>query len=150
MAPFEDRDLEKQACDYHSRLVEHLDYVGVLSLELFVVGEKLMANEFAPRVHNSGHWSIEGAATSQFENHLRAVLDLPLGDTKVTGYSVMVNLIGTMPADLDVLRDAGCHVHDYGKRPRPGRKLGHITSVASNQEACRRAQQMLEAAIRPD
>ena len=106
--------------------------MGVLALELFVIGDKLLANEFAPRVHNSGHWSIEGSETSQFENHLRAILDLPLGSTASKGYSGMVNLIGEIPASALAL-EVG-QLHDYGKAPRPGRKLGHITVVAGTAE----------------
>ena len=120
--------------DYHRRMLEHLDYVGTLALEMFVVGDRLVANEFAPRVHNSGHWTIEGAATSQFENHLRAVLDLPLGDTAPCGHAVMVNLIGTMPTGLDAAVERGYCLHDYGKAPRPGRKLAHITAVAESMD----------------
>jgi 5-(carboxyamino)imidazole ribonucleotide synthase len=113
-------------------MLSHLDYVGVLALELFVVGDRLLANEFAPRVHNSGHWTIEGAVTSQFENHLRAILDLPLGDTAARGHAVMVNLIGTMPERPADLARAGFRLHDYDKSPRPGRKLGHITALADD------------------
>ena len=100
----------------------------MLALELFDVGGRLLANEFAPRVHNTGHWTIEGAATSQFENHLRAVLGLPLGSTE-SRPSVLVNLIGATPPAADVLAVPGAHLHLYGKEPRPGRKLGHITLV---------------------
>ncbi len=85
----------------------------------------------APRVHNSGHWTIEGAATSQFENHLRAILGWPLGDTRALGHAAMVNLIGTMPDRDALLALPGVHLHDYGKTPRPGRKLGHCTLVAA-------------------
>jgi 5-(carboxyamino)imidazole ribonucleotide synthase len=113
-------------------MLSHLDYVGVLALELFVVGDRLLANEFAPRVHNSGHWTIEGAVTSQFENHLRAILDLPLGATVPSGHAVMLNLIGTMPANAGELAAAGFSLHDYEKSPRPGRKLGHVTAVADS------------------
>lgn len=109
------------------RLLEELDYVGVLALELFDTGSGLVANEFAPRVHNSGHWTIEGAETSQFENHLRAVAGLPLGDTTPDGYAVMLNIVGETPRTQDVLSVPGAHLHLYGKQPRPGRKIGHIT-----------------------
>jgi 5-(carboxyamino)imidazole ribonucleotide synthase len=85
----------------------------------------------APRVHNSGHWTIEGAVTSQFENHLRAVTGKPLGSTAARGHSGMINLLGRMPASRPVLGRVGCHWHDYGKQPRPGRKLGHVTVVAA-------------------
>ena len=129
LAPAGTTALTELAADYHARLVRHLDYVGVLVLELFVVGNELMANEFAPRVHNSGHWSIEGAATSQFENHVRAVLDMGLQDPLVKRFSAMKNLIGTLPASLADIRRQGFHVHEYGKSERPGRKLGHITLV---------------------
>ena len=83
----------------------------------------------APRVHNSGHWTIEGAVTSQFENHLRAILDLPLGSTRARGFSAMINLIGAMPPRATLLAAGELHLHDYGKQPRPGRKLGHCTVV---------------------
>lgn len=107
------------------RVAEALDYVGVFALELFVRDGQLLANEMAPRVHNSGHWTIEGAVTSQFENHLRAVLGLPLGSTRSAGTSVLLNWIGEVPEALPVLREPLGHWHDYGKAPRPGRKVGH-------------------------
>lgn len=129
LAPAGNPELTALARDYHARLLTHLDYVGTLVLELFVVGDQLMANEFAPRVHNSGHWTIEGAITSQFENHVRAVLGLPLGEPSVPGFAAMRNLIGIMPTRLEEILQAGYHVHDYGKSERPGRKLGHITTV---------------------
>ena len=116
------------------KILEALDYAGVICLELFQVGEKLLANEIAPRVHNSGHWSIEGAATSQFENHLRAILGMPLGSTATVGYSAMVNLIGELPEPAEVLRAPNTHLHLYGKSPRPGRKLGHVTVRADKFE----------------
>ena len=119
---------QAEAEEYATRLLDELGYVGVLALELFDVGGRLLANEFAPRVHNTGHWTIEGAATSQFENHLRAVLGLPLGPTE-SRPSVMVNLIGATPPAADVLAVPGAHLHLYGKEPRPGRKLGHVTLV---------------------
>ena len=109
-----------------------LDYVGVLALELFVKDDALLANEFAPRVHNSGHWTIEGAATSQFENHLRAILDMPPGPTDTPAPAGMLNLIGTMPEDRAPFETPPCTLHDYGKAPRPGRKLGHVTVVAND------------------
>ena len=108
-----------EAEEYAAKLLDELGYVGVLALELFDVGGQLLANEFAPRVHNTGHWTIEGAATSQFENHLRAVLGLPLGSTESRASS-MFNLIGSTPAAEDVLRIPGAHVHLYGKEARPG------------------------------
>ena len=88
---------------------------------------RLLANEMAPRVHNSGHWTIEGAVTSQFENHVRAIAGLPLGDSSARGHSAMINLIGTMPDARRFLAEPGVHWHDYGKEPRHGRKLGHCT-----------------------
>ena len=109
------------------RLLETLDYVGVLAVEFFQCGETLIANEFAPRVHNSGHWTIEGAETSQFENHLRAILGLPLGSTRPRGDYAMRNLIGAVPEPARVLAIPGAHLHHYGKASRPGRKVGHIT-----------------------
>ena len=104
--------------------------MGALCVEFFVVKDKLLANEIAPRVHNSGHWTIEGAVTSQFENHIRAIAGLPLGRTRALGHAVMVNFIGSMPRQRDVLALQGVHLHDYGKAPRAGRKLGHATYVA--------------------
>ena len=115
------------------RLLDALDYVGVLAVEFFQVGTELLANEFAPRVHNSGHWTIEGAETSQFENHLRAILGLPLGSTRARGAHAMLNLIGAMPDAARVLAISGAHLHDYGKEPRPGRKVGHITIACPEQ-----------------
>lgn len=132
LAPAESSDLSTLATSYHSRLLHHMDYVGVLAVEFFVAGDRLVANEFAPRVHNSGHWTIEGAVTSQFENHLRAILGLPLGDASSVGQIAMENLIGELPACIETIRQQGFHVHDYGKDPRPGRKLGHITLVTES------------------
>jgi len=119
--------LQKTAEDYVTRILNELDYVGVLAFEFFDCDGKLFANEIAPRVHNSGHWSIEGAVTSQFENHVRAILNWPLGNTTTRVDAVMYNLIGAMPDRRQVLQIPGAHLHDYGKAPRPGRKLGHIT-----------------------
>ena len=119
---------QAEAEDYATRLLDDLGYVGVLALELFEVEGGLLANEFAPRVHNTGHWTIEGAATSQFENHLRAILGLPLGPTDSRA-SFMANLIGDAPPAGEVLRLPGAHLHLYGKEPRPGRKLGNVTLV---------------------
>jgi 5-(carboxyamino)imidazole ribonucleotide synthase len=119
---------QAQAEEYATRLLDELGYVGVLALELFEVDGGLLANEFAPRVHNTGHWTIEGSRTSQFENHLRAILGLPLGPTE-SRPSFMANLIGTAPPAAELLQLPGAHVHLYGKEPRPGRKLGHVTLV---------------------
>ncbi|WP_374381052.1 5-(carboxyamino)imidazole ribonucleotide synthase [Thermomonas sp.] len=119
--------LQATALAYARTLAEALDYVGVFALELFCKDGELLANELAPRVHNSGHWTIEGSETSQFQNHLRAVLGLPLGDTRMVGLACMLNWIGAMPEASAVLREAGGHWHDYGKEPREGRKVGHAT-----------------------
>jgi len=132
VAPAGPGALAALANDYLGRLLESLDYVGTLALELFVAGDSLLANEFAPRVHNSGHWTIEGAATSQFENHLRAVLGMPLGPAGAVAHAGMLNLIGRLPGDLEAIAAAGAVVHDYGKSPRPGRKLGHVTLCAAD------------------
>lgn len=113
-------------------LLERLDYVGVIALEMFEKNGVLIANEAAPRVHNSGHWTIEGAVTSQFENHLRAILDWPLGLAAVRGQCAMVNIIGKLPDWRALLMLPGVHPHNYGKRPAPGRKLGHITIIADD------------------
>jgi 5-(carboxyamino)imidazole ribonucleotide synthase len=126
-APGLEEPLQRLAEEQVGRVMVELDYVGVLALELFQVGQRLLANEIAPRVHNSGHWTIDGAATSQFENHVRAVLGLSLGRTHAVGDSAMVNLIGELPAVEDVLHIDGAHLHLYGKAARPGRKLGHVT-----------------------
>ena len=115
------------AIAHAERLAEHLGYVGVFALELFDCGGRLLANEMAPRVHNSGHWTIEGAETSQFENHIRAVLGLPLGSTRPKGLACMLNWLGELPDALPCLASAGGHWHDYGKSPRAGRKVGHAT-----------------------
>ncbi|MGH8494669.1 MAG: 5-(carboxyamino)imidazole ribonucleotide synthase [Gammaproteobacteria bacterium] len=132
IAPFVDAHLQAEAEEYLARMFEHLDYAGVLTIEFFVRDGELMANEMAPRVHNSGHWTIEGAVTSQFENHIRAVLGLPLGDTVAIGCSGMVNFIGWLPPLERVLAIPGSHYHSYGKEPRPLRKLGHCTVTASS------------------
>ena len=134
-APAGGGTLQEAANDYLRRLLDRLDYVGVLTLELFVVGNGLLANEIAPRVHNSGHWTIEGARTSQFANHLRAILDMAPGDTSARGHAGMLNLIGTMPDDLQAIEVQSASLHDYGKEPRRGRKLGHVTVLAGDPEA---------------
>jgi 5-(carboxyamino)imidazole ribonucleotide synthase len=128
-APFPRPRLQRLAEQHLRAVLEHLRYVGVLCVEFFVTGQRLVANEMAPRVHNSGHWTIEGAETSQFENHLRAISGLPLGSTRPRGHAVMVNCIGRLPPAREVLELPGVHLHDYGKSPRPGRKLGHLTFV---------------------
>ena len=133
LAPAPDIDaLQPRATALARTLAERLDYVGVFALELFVKDGELLGNEMAPRVHNSGHWTIEGAHTSQFENHVRAVLGLPLGDTGARGASLMFNWIGELPDPAPVLRTVDGHWHDYGKQARPGRKVGHATVCASD------------------
>ncbi|MBM7130091.1 5-(carboxyamino)imidazole ribonucleotide synthase [Dyella mobilis] len=124
--------LQQRAEELARILAERLGYVGVFALELFVKDGQLLGNEMAPRVHNSGHWTIEGAIASQFENHVRAVLGLPLGDTSARGFSVMFNWIGELPDAAPVLRATDGHWHDYGKQSRPGRKVGHATVCAQD------------------
>ncbi|MET0379697.1 MAG: 5-(carboxyamino)imidazole ribonucleotide synthase [Spongiibacteraceae bacterium] len=119
--------LQTLAEDYARRVIEKLNYVGVLAFEFFEVDGGLMANEVAPRVHNSGHWTIEGAECSQFENHIRAIAGLPLGSTAKVGESAMINFIGSIPAKEKLLAIEGCHLHDYNKAFKPGRKVGHAT-----------------------
>ena len=141
-------DLTPVATDYLGRLLARLDYAGVLALELFVCGEELLANEFAPRVHNSGHWTIEGSVTSQFENHLRAILDMPLGETSMRGFAGMLNIIGQIPEDRRALSAPPARLHDYGKSARPGRKLGHVTLVTGDPETRDRAMQSLSKSLK--
>ncbi len=126
-APELTEELQQQAEQYAQRIMEHLDYVGVLAIEFFQCNGRLIANEMAPRVHNSGHWTIEGAVTSQFENHLRAIVGWPLGDTSVRGKVVMFNCIGNVPSPEEVLAIPDAHLHRYDKPAAPRRKLGHIT-----------------------
>lgn len=128
-------------------LLHHFGYVGVLGLELFQVGERVLANEFAPRVHNSGHWTIEGARTSQFENHVRAVTGLPLGSPEALEKAAMVNLIGHVPDASRLLAIADAHLHDYGKTPRPGRKVGHVTVRASTEDELRERLRQIERVV---
>jgi 5-(carboxyamino)imidazole ribonucleotide synthase len=152
-APGVTRKLQAEAEEQGRRVLDALSYVGVLAIEFFQMsapgpdGRRLLANEMAPRVHNSGHWTIEGAETSQFENHLRAILGLPLGSTAVHGSCAMLNLIGTIPDIPALLAIPGVHVHLYGKTPRPGRKLGHVTLMTANtatlQEQLERVQSLI-------
>jgi 5-(carboxyamino)imidazole ribonucleotide synthase len=127
VAPFINARLEKSARLYMKRVMQALEYIGVLTIEFFVMRGSLVANEMAPRVHNSGHWTIEGCVTSQFENHLRAVCDMPLGSTRPLGHTAMINFLGLMPDRDRLLAIDGLAYHDYGKIARPGRKLGHCT-----------------------
>ena len=131
IAPFVSRTLERAAQTYLKRVMNELSYVGVLTIEFFVVKGRLIANEMAPRVHNSGHWTIEGCVTSQFENHLRAICGLPLGSTRALGHAAMINFLGKMPDPERLLSIDGLAYHDYGKEPRPGRKVGHCTILKS-------------------
>lgn len=128
-------ELQKQAEQYAKAVLQALQYVGVLAIEFFQVGNRLLANEMAPRVHNSGHWTIEGAVTSQFENHWRALLGWPLGATATTGSVGMLNLIGHLPDPTALLQYPGLHLHQYGKQPHPGRKVGHVTIVAPDEKS---------------
>ncbi len=153
LAPASGAPDEATAMAWAQALAERLDHVGVLALELFECGDgALLANEFAPRVHNSGHWTIEGARTSQFENHLRAIAGLPLGETAPHGHAAMVNLIGRCPTVESLLETPAARVHLYGKQPRPGRKLGHVTVVGDDcasvhQAAARLLEQASEVAV---
>ena len=147
VAPHSHAKLQRQAHTYLKRLLLHFDYAGVLTIEFFVKRGQLIANEMAPRVHNSGHWTIEGARTSQFENHIRAILGLPLGSTEAMGHSAMVNFIGKVPELDRILRLPGAHFHGYGKQPRPNRKLAHCTiNAASAQARDRTLRQVLKLA----
>jgi len=137
---------QREAEEICARLFDELGYVGVLAVELFAVGGRLLANEFAPRVHNTGHWTIDGAATSQFENHLRAILGLPLGSTVAREPCVMVNLVGAVPPVDDMLALPGARVHLYGKEPRAGRKVGHVTLLSPDDERVARAVALADAA----
>jgi 5-(carboxyamino)imidazole ribonucleotide synthase len=129
-----DQALQLKAATKMQTLLEHFDYTGVLTMEFFLSEGELLVNEFAPRVHNSGHWTIDGASCSQFENHLRAVAGLPLGETEMTGCSIMFNWIGEMPDQVKAMAIPGLHWHDYGKAPRPGRKIGHATLTAETMD----------------
>ncbi|WP_165856701.1 5-(carboxyamino)imidazole ribonucleotide synthase [Marinobacter sp. JSM 1782161] len=133
-APRLNPDIREDAERYIRTLLNELDYVGVLALELFETADGLVANEMAPRVHNSGHWTMEGAFTSQFENHIRAVSGLPLGDTSPRGVSCMVNIIGEHGSIADILKLPYTHLHLYNKQERPGRKLGHVNVLADSYE----------------
>jgi 5-(carboxyamino)imidazole ribonucleotide synthase len=149
IAPFCEDDLQPKAEGYLTTILESLDYIGVLAVEFFVVGDDLVANEMAPRVHNSGHWTIEGSVTSQFANHLRAIVssaqNTQLGSTESTP-TVMLNCIGIMPSEEDAAAYPNLFRHDYGKEPRPGRKVGHLTFPASETAAIQHWQKVLEQA----
>jgi 5-(carboxyamino)imidazole ribonucleotide synthase len=127
-------ELTERAAEYATRILAELDYVGVLTIEWFQDGPRLLANEMAPRVHNSGHWTIDAAVTSQFENHLRAICGLPLGRCDAVGFAAMYNFIGAVPPVADVLANPDAALHTYGKGPRPNRKVGHVTLRAGSAE----------------
>ncbi|KJG21973.1 phosphoribosylaminoimidazole carboxylase [Photobacterium iliopiscarium] len=129
-----DTILQQQAQQMFTAVAEQLNYIGVLALEFFEVNGALLVNEIAPRVHNSGHWTQQGAQTCQFENHLRAVCDLPLGGTALIRPSAMINILGQDSVPRAVLALESCHVHWYGKEKRAGRKMGHINVCATTPE----------------
>ncbi len=139
VAPYINMALARVAKTYMKRVLSVLDYVGILTIEFFIVKGKLVANEMAPRVHNSGHWTIEGCVTSQFENHLRAICGLPLGSTRPLGFAAMVNFLGQMPDRKRLLAIEGLAFHDYGKSPKPWRKLGHCTILSKNEHRLKQA-----------
>ena len=143
IAPFVNDTLQQQAEEYLTIVLEKLDYVGVLAVEFFVVNGALLANEMAPRVHNSGHWTIEGSETSQFQNHLRAIAGMQLGSTN-SRPTVMLNCIGSMPSEADTAAFPELSRHDYGKEPRPGRKVGHLTFPTSARAAIAEWQKRLQ------
>lgn len=137
-------ELQRQAEEYIIRVMTALDYVGVLTIEFFEKDGRLLVNEMAPRVHNSGHWTIEGTVTSQFENHVRAVTDTPLGNTDPLGACAMVNLVGNLPDVNFILKIEGAHLHLYDKAPRPKRKIGHITFIEKDLETLQRKLDVLK------
>lgn len=139
--------LEEQARRYARLLLGRLNYVGVMALEMFEHNGRLIANEIAPRVHNSGHWTIEGAETSQFANHLRAILGLRLGCTDAVGCSALFNLIGTLPPLEELAAIPHARIHLYGKTPRAGRKLGHVTIRAADGDTLTRRMAELQTLI---
>lgn len=133
-APFENKHLQVQAEQYARAIMDKLQYVGVMTIEFFQVGDQLLVNEMAPRVHNSGHWTIEGAQTSQFANHIRAIAGMPLGNTASAGYSYMYNCIGKMPSANDCSDVPGSYYHAYNKAERANRKVGHVTLVSKDKD----------------
>jgi 5-(carboxyamino)imidazole ribonucleotide synthase len=150
VAPYSNAELQAQAEAWLGAIMAKLDYRGVLTVEFFHTARGLVANEMAPRVHNSGHWTIEGAETSQFENHLRAVLGWPLGDTSARGHAAMLNLIGSLPPRDGVLAIPGAHLHTYGKDSRPGRKVGHCTLVDTDRSRLLRRLATLRVLVDPE
>jgi 5-(carboxyamino)imidazole ribonucleotide synthase len=147
IAPYGDSRLQRMAEQWLREIMTKFEYRGVLTVEFFSTSAGLVANEIAPRVHNSGHWTIEGAETSQFENHLRAVLGWPLGATNARGHVAMLNFLGRIPDRADILAVAGAHLHDYGKEFRRGRKVGHCTLLDSARDRLLARLGLLRAAI---
>jgi 5-(carboxyamino)imidazole ribonucleotide synthase len=133
-APFVAPGLEKKARECAKKILTYFNYIGVLTIEFFQVGQNLLVNEIAPRVHNSGHWTIEGAQTSQFENHLRAICGFALGSTSVLNEATLFNFIGNQPDLNTCLKIKGAYYHTYGKEASPNRKLGHLTFVGDKQD----------------
>ena len=140
--------LQGRAEDCTRKVMERLDYVGVLAFEFFVRAGELYGNEIAPRVHNSGHWTIDGAQCSQFENHLRAIAGLPLGSTALRGHCAMVNFIGEVPDMAALAGIPGLQVHLYGKEPKPARKVGHATVTAESEEGLKASLEAVSALLR--
>jgi 5-(carboxyamino)imidazole ribonucleotide synthase len=143
-----DDPMQALAEEYGRRVLEALDYVGVLGFEFFQVGDRLLANEIAPRVHNTGHWSIDGAEISQFENHLRAVLGWPLGSTRAHSPSIMCNVIGRFPDKTELAAIPGAHIHDYQKAPMPLRKIGHVTLCSRDPELLQQSHRRVHELVR--
>ena len=149
LAPVADLDpvVQADAESYATSVMERLGYVGVLAMELFGTDTGLLANEMAPRVHNSGHWTQDGAECSQFENHVRAVCGLPLGSTALRGHSAMVNILGSAPPAERILAVPGAHLHLYAKAPRRARKLGHVNISGPDRETVLESVQRIEALL---
>ena len=139
--------LQAAAEDFAARIMDRLDYVGVLAIELFQKNDRLLANEMAPRVHNSGHWTLDGAHPSQFENHIRAVTGLPLSAPRVPGPAAMLNIIGELPDPSAVTAVPGTHLHLYDKTPRPGRKLGHVNITGPDEATVRASAERVRALL---
>jgi len=135
IAPFENHTLQKEAEVIHKKITSLMDYVGVLVIEFFIdKNNKLIVNEMAPRVHNSGHWTISGSNISQFESHILAISNLPLKEIKTPKYSGMINILSKMP-DINKIEKIGVsNIFNYGKSERPNRKLGHITITCSDKK----------------
>ena len=133
IAPYENKVLQKQAENYHNLITDKLNYIGVLVIEFFINEDNdLIANEMAPRVHNSGHWTNEGADISQFEAHIMAITNLEIKSISISGYSGMVNILSKMPNEQKLINNSSYNLYDYGKSERENRKLGHITCVKDN------------------